>query len=281
MAEEESPAQKPHPESVSASKAEQRLSSRDGRPATNQSSSSRKSRALPPSSRGKEASNGISTSRTAFTPSSSQFGTAPPENTPRDLPATNGGSTLTNTETENFTGNNHHPESNGSIVSTNDHTEESILDEDELFMSLTEEERNEWEAMITHRSKQLEENMTSHKTWSENFTKRRMFAYCRMRKLISSYANRTKFLSDLTSSLNQMSAPKRSGELKADAALISPRKQKSSKASPSSSLGTPTKSFSSSSMPPVPEDCASSPLTVTERNLTTQNLTNGAVTTSQ
>ncbi|KAK3782996.1 hypothetical protein RRG08_015336 [Elysia crispata] len=176
--------QKRQPEAVSATKAEQRLGSRDGRPATNHSSSSRNSRALLTNSRGNGARNGIASPRITITPKSSKLGTEPPKNTPRDFTSVTDvkdDSALTRTENGNSRSDDQQLEGSGSLGISVDQQEDYIFEEDELFMTLTEGERNEWETMMTNRSNQLEENLTNHKTWSENFAKRRMFAYCRMR----------------------------------------------------------------------------------------------------
>ncbi|GFN93912.1 beta-2 adrenergic receptor [Plakobranchus ocellatus] len=50
--------------------------------------------------------------------------------------------------------------------------------------------------------------MNNHKTWSDNFTRRRMFAYSRMRKLILNYTDRSKFFSELNFSLSQIATTK-------------------------------------------------------------------------
>ncbi|RUS84358.1 hypothetical protein EGW08_007890 [Elysia chlorotica] len=252
------------PEAVSAARAEQRLSSRDGRPPTNHSASSRKSRTLLPNSRGSGAANGISSPRISISPQNPRLGTEPPENTPRALPAASGleadpattdtGKGDNQSGSENLT-------NNQSLVRSAENTEDNILEEDELFMTLTEEERNEWETMMSDRSKQLEQSLSQHQAWAEDFTKRRMFAYCRMRKLIASYASRGKFLSDVTSHLTQAAADRHAQAARkqgSDNTLFSPRTQKSSKSGHSASLSQ-TNNKVVGLMPSLPEDVPSLP----------------------
>ena len=148
--------QRPQPEVVSASKAEQRLNSRDGRPATNHSSSSRKSRTLPPNSRGKGASNGITSPRGAVTPKPSSLGNASQEivtRNPRGSSSVKMDTGLTNAANEGgMQDGNHQLENTDHVLHTSNQDGENILEEDELFMTLSEEERNEWDTTMANRS---------------------------------------------------------------------------------------------------------------------------------
>ncbi|GFN93911.1 hypothetical protein PoB_002041700 [Plakobranchus ocellatus] len=143
-------AEKPQPEVVLASKAEQRLGSRDGRPATNQSSSSRKNRAILPNSRGNGSSNGIASPVMAATSSKPNLGNAPSDNTPRDNTVSNvliNESPASNATADTLQDDALQHQTDNSI----EDPMKQILDEDELFMTLTDDERKEWEAMMLGR----------------------------------------------------------------------------------------------------------------------------------
>ncbi|XP_005113287.1 putative uncharacterized protein DDB_G0277255 [Aplysia californica] len=68
------------------------------------------------------------------------------------------------------------------------------LEEDELFMVLGPDEIREWETMMSHRKEQLLKNQEDFRRWLDAMTRRRMFAYSRIRKLEMASQDRRKFL---------------------------------------------------------------------------------------
>nr|KAG5699154.1 hypothetical protein BaRGS_014453 [Batillaria attramentaria] len=83
---------------------------------------------------------------------------------------------------------------------------ESILEEDELFMALTQEERDAWRQMMEQRETTLKNSKEQFTKWYDGFTRRRMFAYSRMRKLQESFRQRGQFYAEVSDIMAAMEA---------------------------------------------------------------------------
>ncbi|XP_046558628.1 uncharacterized protein LOC124267692 [Haliotis rubra] len=64
-----------------------------------------------------------------------------------------------------------------------DHVTDEGLLEEESFMTLTQEEQSAWDEMIQTLKHELEQRGKDFSQWSDKITRRRMYAYARMKKL--------------------------------------------------------------------------------------------------
>lgn len=73
-----------------------------------------------------------------------------------------------------------------------DVTNDDLLEE-EAFMTLTQEEQSAWEDMIQKLKHELEQHGQDFSQWSDKITRRRMYAYARMKKLEKYHQTRQGF----------------------------------------------------------------------------------------
>ncbi|KAK7098163.1 uncharacterized protein [Littorina saxatilis] len=75
--------------------------------------------------------------------------------------------------------------------------EEVRLEGEELFMTLTPEEEAAWRSMVEQRQTTLTTQKEEFSNWKDGFTRRRMFAYSRIRRLQNNFRQRDGFYGNL------------------------------------------------------------------------------------
>ena len=89
-----------------------------------------------------------------------------------------------------------------------DGLEEITLEGEELFMTLTPEERDAWQKMMDEMETSIKARKEQFDKWYDGFNRRRMFAYSRVRKLQESFRQRADFYASLS---EYLTAAKKSG----------------------------------------------------------------------
>ena len=83
------------------------------------------------------------------------------------------------------------------IITQTEIPEEVVLEGEELFMTLTPEEKESWEQMMKESESDLKNRKDKFEKWCDGISRRRMFAYSRLRKLQESFKQRASFYSDI------------------------------------------------------------------------------------
>lgn len=83
---------------------------------------------------------------------------------------------------------------------------EPVLEEEELFMALTQEERDVWRQMMEQQETTLKNSKEKFSTWYDGITRRRMFAYSRIRKLQEGFRKRINFYGEIADLVAAMDA---------------------------------------------------------------------------
>ena len=93
-------------------------------------------------------------------------------------------------------------------LESEDDSEKVVLEGEELFMTLTQEERDAWQKMMDERETSIKTRKENFDKWYDGINRRRMFAYSRVRKLQESFRQRANFYTNLS---EYLAAAKKSG----------------------------------------------------------------------
>lgn len=81
-----------------------------------------------------------------------------------------------------------------------------LLEGEELFMTLSANEKEAWEIMMAEKTNSLTARKEKFEKWYDGFTRRRMFAYARARKLHEAFRQKAAFYVDLANYLSAVEA---------------------------------------------------------------------------
>ncbi|XP_046377488.2 uncharacterized protein LOC124149758 [Haliotis rufescens] len=99
-----------------------------------------------------------------------------------------------------------------------DVTNDDLLEE-EAFMTLTQEEQSAWEDMIQKLKHELEQHGQDFSQWSDKITRRRMYAYARMKKLEKYHQTRQGFYRNIDGFIETFHGDVLNSDDKRDAAV--------------------------------------------------------------
>ena len=89
---------------------------------------------------------------------------------------------------------------------TGEETEEVVLEGEELFMTLSQEERDTWQRLMEEMEDDRKARKEKFGQWCDGISRRRMFAFSRMRKLQEGIRQRAEFYADVSAYISAVEA---------------------------------------------------------------------------